>query len=99
VSGNGTNYGNSPFPNGVVAFSRILNNEEVVVVANTNTVSTWDGHIVIDRDLHPLGRVLGVLYGNQGSPPAPGAVTDRPPYHTIHVRLRPMEVQVLGITR
>src|SRR5512144_1636398 len=36
VSGDGVNFGISPFPGGIVSFSRILNNREVLVTANTN---------------------------------------------------------------
>jgi hypothetical protein len=46
TSGDKQNFGVSPFPGGALAFSRILNDEEVVVVANTNTTGgqSLDAH-------------------------------------------------------
>ena len=40
VSGDGQNFGISPFPNGVLAFSRILNDAEVIVVVNTSKIQS-----------------------------------------------------------
>jgi glycosidase len=37
-SGNDSDFGYSPFNGGVIAFSRILNSQELLVAANTNTV-------------------------------------------------------------
>ena len=57
LSGDGTAFGASPFPGGVVAFSRILNDREVVVVVNTSTtkVGTEDVFVTVDRTLHGVG--------------------------------------------
>ncbi len=37
VSGDGANFGYSPYPGGVLAYSRILDDREIVVVANAST--------------------------------------------------------------
>ena len=112
LSGNGTDFGLSPFAGGVLAWSRILNDIEVVVVANTSTSSSWSGEVIVDRHLHGEGSKLEVLYSNarDAVPPepvrahGPGTVTvqevdggtGRGPLHALPVTLGPMEAQVLG---
>lgn len=80
VSGNGTEFGISRFPSGVVAFSRILNDAEVVVVANTNTAQGFQGDVIVDHELNPAGSAYKILYSNKdgagGSRP-PGVVVDK----------------------
>jgi len=39
----------------VLAFSWILNNREVLILANTHTGQDWIGEVAIDRDLNPAG--------------------------------------------
>ena len=79
VSGNLTEFGISPFPSGVLAFSRILNDQEVVVVANTNTTQGFQGEVIVDHELNPEGTLYKVLYSNKkGGSKAPGAVVNRP---------------------
>jgi glycosidase len=66
VSGNGVDFGHSFGPGGVVAFSRILVDREVLVVANTAGRS-FSGLVVIDRDLNPAARELRIAYSNHGT--------------------------------
>ncbi len=78
ISGNGQGFGISPFPGGVVAFSRILSDQEVLVVANTSTVNGWEGEVVVDFALNPEGTPYDVLYSNCGGPGASaGSVVQR----------------------
>jgi glycosidase len=80
VSGNGTEFGISAFPAGVLAFSRILNDQEVVVVAATSTTQGFRGEVIVDRQLNPPGTAYRVLYSNKegaGGSKAPGSVTDK----------------------
>ena len=51
VSGDGSNFGLSPYPAGVLAFSRILNDQEVVLVANLNRQQGFTGEAIIDSTL------------------------------------------------
>lgn len=111
LSGDGSAFGLSPFPGGVLAWSRILNDIEVIVVANTNTGSAWSGEVIVDRHLHPQGAKLNVLYSNRADTVAPqpvrfhgaGTVTVQEvdgsaghgPLHAVPVTLAPMESQVL----
>jgi glycosidase len=98
LSGDGARWGNSPFPHGVIAFSRILHDREVVVVANTNTTAGEQPYVQVDSDLTPAGSKLAILYSN---PPAPAAPKQTGPVGgrvATQVTLRPMEVQVLART-
>ena len=112
LSGNGTDFGLSPFSGGVLAWSRILNDIEVVVVANTSTQASFSGEVIVDRHLHDEGAKLEVLYSNAGAAASPGLVrahaggtvtvyevdggVGRGPLHAVPVNVGPMEVQVLG---
>jgi hypothetical protein len=53
VSGDGVHFGPSTTAPGIIAFSRILNEEELLVVANTSTTSAWTGEVIVDRTLNP----------------------------------------------
>jgi hypothetical protein len=76
LSGDGVHFGVSGTEPGVLAFSRILNEEEVVVVANTDTASAWAGEVMVDLALNPAGVTFEVLYSNKAAgegaaPPSP----------------------------
>ncbi len=113
LSGDGTTFGHSPFNGGVLAFSRILADAEVVVVANTSTTEAFAGHVLVDTNLTPPETKLAVIYSNQPAAADPAATVGRPagsvsvddgsavtsgPVCTVEVALRPMEVQVLAGT-
>ena len=111
VSGNGREFGISPFPQGVVAFSRVLNDQEVVFVANTNTSQKSDLDVIVEITLSAEGDQFEVLYSNQPAPTKPETVraatagtvsvsevdgsTASGPLHAVRVHLRPMEAQIL----
>ena len=112
ISGNHSDFGVSPFPNGILAFSRILNDEEVIIVANTSTTDSRDVDVIVDVNLSRPGDLHKILYSNKPAPRAPGAVqgkaagsvtvhevdgsTGTGPLNAFGVSLAPMEVQVLG---
>ena len=112
ISGNGTDFGISTFPNGILAFSRILNETEVVVAANTSTMDERSVEVLVDASLNPAGSRLDVRFSNQSAPVSPGAVLHKPhgqvfireagggtsagPANTLRLTLRPMELQVLA---
>ena len=111
VSGNGREFGISPFAQGVVAFSRILNDQEVVFVANTNTSQKSDLDVIVEITLSAQGDQFEVLYSNQPAPTKPDTLraatagtvsvseidgsTASGPLHAVRVHLRPMEAQIL----
>jgi glycosidase len=66
LSGDRQTFGMSGFTPGVLAFSRILNEDEIVVVANA-TASQVDVSILIDATLNPVGAEFTTLYSSLGS--------------------------------
>jgi hypothetical protein len=47
-------------------FSRVVSDVEVLVVANTNSYTPFDGLVLQDPDLNRLSRRMQVAYGNLG---------------------------------
>lgn len=111
ISGDSVNFGMSPYPGGVLAWSRILNDEEVLIVANTNTSQSETVDVILEMTLSKPGAALRILYSNKAAPTAPAAVrtlnnvtvsevdgtTGYGPLNTVRVTLQPMEAQVLRI--
>jgi len=108
ISGDGAHFGASPFAPGVLAFSRILNNQEVLVIANANTQGDFQGHVLVDFFINNDGDQYRVLNDAGTAVPSPvetrsgleiheidGGVTSGPA-RMFRVRLRPMEVQILA---
>ncbi len=111
LSGDGVNFGISPFSPGVLAFSRVLNDQEVLVVANTQTNDGFAGEVIIDAVLNPNQASYAILFSNRSQPQAPGPVATKTggsvtiseadgkqtngPTRVLPVRLHPMEVQIL----
>jgi glycosidase len=114
LSADGVNFGVSGLPQGVIAFSRILNDQEVLVAANTSLTQTQQFDVILEIMLSSGGDAFDVLYSNQDVPQAPQPVRVAPqgtvtvqevdgsigvgPLHVIRVTLRPMEVQILRNT-
>ena len=112
VSGNGVQFGLSPFPGGVLAFSRILNEREVVVVANPHSGQAFEGEVIVDAFLNPEDATYAILYSNQSDPHQPGTVMTKAPgsveireldervttgpAKVIRIHLESMEVQILA---
>jgi glycosidase len=110
ISGDGVNFGISPFAPGVIAFSRILNDHEVVVVANA-TATRFEGETIVDASLNETGAVYHLLFSNRPNPENPGAAIARPrgsvaiteandattdgAVRTLPVALAPFEIQIL----
>ena len=95
-SGNGTDFGYSPYNGGVIAFSRILNDRELLVAVNTSADNKTVIYIAVDANLNPEGRKWEVLFSTAKKPEAPGATCTRGEYRTVMVTLGPMEAMVLG---
>jgi glycosidase len=108
ISGDGIHFGASPFAPGVLAFSRILNNREVLVVANASTTSGFQGQVIIDFFVNNDGEQYRVL--NDSGAPTPGPVETQSglqiqeidggvstgPARTMGVSVPPMSVQILA---
>jgi glycosidase len=111
VSGDGHSFAVSGFTPGVVAFSRILNDQEVLVAANTSTSQQIALDLIVEIQLSSEGDQFQVLFSNQETPILPqpvriathGSVTVQEvdgstgvgPLHVVRVTLRPLEVQIL----
>lgn len=52
---------------GVLAFSRILNDEEIVVVVNTNVAEGISVDVIVDIHLNRPGAQFQILYSNKGT--------------------------------
>jgi glycosidase len=81
LSGDGFHFGVSNFPAGVLAFSRILNDRELLVVANSNTASGFTGEVIVDFSLNPVGSTYDVLFTNNTANSggvAPSLVVEKP---------------------
>ena len=111
ISGNGIQFGVSTFMGGVMAFSRILNDREVVIIANTNTQAEFIGYVIVDTNLNSVGAQLEILFSNKNNPIEPGIVRSSGPAE-IHevtgavtagpacilpVHVRAMEIQIMGV--
>jgi glycosidase len=109
ISGDGINFGVSPFPGGIIAWSRILNDTEVVVVANTSAAQAVSIDVILDISLSAPGDQLRLRYSNHPAPAAPAAVrtlqqvtvaevdgsTSHGPLNVMRATLQPMELQIL----
>ncbi len=65
ISGDGVHFGISTVPGGVLAFSRILNEQEIVVLANSQTESGWTGEVIVDTSLNRVGAKYELLFSNR----------------------------------
>ncbi|MGA2450205.1 MAG: alpha-amylase family glycosyl hydrolase [Polyangiaceae bacterium] len=99
---------------GVIALSRILSDQEVVVVANTDRANAFPGQVIVDGTINAASPTYSVLLSNLG-PAAPCKVvqcaaggvtvaevdgsTGYGPLSVLPVSLQPGEVQILAITK
>ncbi len=95
-SGNGTDFGYSPYKGGVIAFSRILNDKEVLVVANTHGEQQTTVHVVVDANINPEGKRWDILFPFDEQGLFPEGSKTQGMYRTIKVTLPPMKVLLLG---
>jgi glycosidase len=64
VSGNGRDFGHSSGAGGLVAFSRVLSDREVLVVANTGA-ARFDGSVLVDGDINATPHRMKIAYSNR----------------------------------
>ena len=92
----------------MLAWSRILADEERTIIANTATTTAQNLSVIIDSNLAGT-KTPQVLYSNKPAPIAPGPVTPLPDAIvtqddgtttigavTVPVSLQPMEIQILS---
>jgi glycosidase len=109
ISGDSSNFGISQFPAGVLAWSRILNDSEVLLVANTNTTQSAAIDVIVEVSLSAPGDQWRILYSNNSAAAAPAPVrtlqqvtvaevdgsTSYGPLNAMRVTVQPMELQIL----
>lgn len=110
LSGDDTVFRVSTLAPGVLAFSRLLSDQEVVIVANTDTQETFSLAIIVDGTINSVGAAYQVLYSNKSNFTNPGPVAESSPEIVVYevngevgqgpvkfitVTLQPMEVQIL----
>jgi glycosidase len=80
---------------GIISYSRILNDKEMLICANTSTNQGMTIFIVVDENLNPQNRMWKVIFSSKNNlPPAiPTSVFDR--IHAVKVTLEPMEAKIL----
>ena len=107
VSGNNQDFGYSSGLGGVVAFSRVLSDAEVLVIANTNTRERFIGVVLQDYDLNHNPRQMQIAYSNLGRARSQttrqildarffseGELTGTADVAVLSIDLAPMEVQI-----
>lgn len=97
-SGNGIDFGYSTDAGGIIAFSRVLNDREVLIVINTSTTQRNQVHVVVDWNLNADGKPWKLLFSTEPHPSAAQPTATHGPNRTVQVTLEPMEAQVLGQT-
>ena len=109
ISGDRRTFGVSSLTPGVLAFSRILNDQEVVTIANFSTTATQTVSVIIEASLSTIGDDFAILYSNHQTPTRPLSVdqltnvtVNEPdgsrgggPINIIEVKLQPLETQIL----
>jgi glycosidase len=110
VSGDGRTFGPSTFAPGVLAFSRILNESETVVVVNLDTASGVALSVLVDAVLNPAGAAFATLFSSTGTMETCAVEkiddaevndqgTSRGTVHAIRVALAPEEARILARPR
>jgi len=95
-SGNSSDFGYSTYPGGLIAFSRILNDIELLVVVDTSTTYQISVFLVVDINLNPDGRPWTILFSSELAPVAPEPTSTHSANRTVKVSLARMEAQVIG---
>jgi glycosidase len=95
-SENGGEFRHSSTPGGVVAFSRVLNNREVVVIMNTSVSQPVVADILVDKNLHDHGRPWEILFPFSAASTLPDLSSSHGDLRTIRVTLAKMEFVVIA---
>jgi glycosidase len=111
ISGDQHSFAVSRTAPGILTFSRILNDQEVITVANFSTTQAQSVWVILDGNLSAPGDPLKILYSNRPAPVPPSKVVQLPagavsiaevdgsqgsgPVNAVEVTLQPMEAQIL----
>ena len=110
VSGDGVHFGISKTVEGILAYSRLLSDEEVLIVANTSVSSVWEGDVLVDYDMNAHTQCFELLYcnheaaseipvknntGHKSSVQMDDGTLSTGPTRTVRLKMNPMEIQIL----
>jgi glycosidase len=113
ISADGKNFAISTNPGGVLAWSRILNDKEVLIVSNTHSQQNNTLFVILDSNLSQVSDKITVLYSNKTKPAPPASITHLAnvnitqtdasqgvgSINVTQISLQPMEIQVLQVER
>jgi len=94
-SGNGSDFGYSPYTGGIISFSRILNDREVLICANTSANQSNSVFAVVDENLNPAAKSWKVVFSSQDRNVPSRTTRIFNGIHAVEVTLAPMEAQIL----
>ncbi|WP_169263067.1 hypothetical protein [Brasilonema octagenarum] len=82
-----------------LAFSRILDSEEILIAYNTSTTERRSDFVIVDSTIQKNGGTMKFLYGKEGS-----VTVEKHPYPGnpclfVHIDLEPMQFVILQQTR
>jgi glycosidase len=95
-SENGGGFKHSSSIGGVIAFSRVLNNKEVVVAVNTSTSHPVVVDILVDKNLHEHGRAWETVFPFSAIGALPDLSSSHDDLRTIRVSLAKMEFVIIA---
>ncbi len=110
VSGDGLHFGVSRTVEGILAYSRLLSDEEILIVANTSVSSVWEGDVLVDYDLNARTHYFDLLYcnheavaevpvvdntGRKSTVQMEDGSLNTGPTRVVRLRMNPMEIQIL----
>ena len=112
ISANGRDFAVPTEPGGVLAYSRILNDQEILIVLNTNISKGWEGDVIVDFALNFSSPSWRLIYSNidpkkkaLAAKKIPQAVVQKlngerfsGPLRACPVSLEAMEIQILKRT-
>jgi glycosidase len=94
-SGNGIDFGFSSYAGGIISYSRILNDKEMLICANTSTNQPMTVYIVVDENLNQAGRLWKVIFSSQNDHAVSFPTTVSGRIHAVKITLPPMEAKIL----
>ncbi|TDE08160.1 alpha-amylase family glycosyl hydrolase [Dyadobacter psychrotolerans] len=94
LSEDGKNFHLPTFPKCLLAFSRVLYDEEFVIAYNSSLTEYDEEYILVDRLLNPSGSVFKFIFGQSGQ--ANVLLNEKGDLHFIKLKLAPAQFVILS---
>lgn len=94
-SGDGIHFNYSEYKGGVLAYSRILNNQELLVVGNTDATRSIPIKIIVDANLHSDGKEWKIIFPLNRINEVAGITLTSSNIRAVELIIEPMDVVVL----